>query len=250
MVARPLSQKILMSQTRILEWYSAWDGECYVSFSGGKDSTVLAYLVACVLNSMDNPYFLHLLFLDTGLEFPEIRKFTKEYTEWLREQFPRVEIHLDIERPKMRFDEVIKTWGYPIISKEVAQKIHEARSKPGGAVWNQLHGTYVSKNGKTNQANMQKWQYLLDAPFKVSHRCCYAMKKNPAKCYERRTKRKPLIATMAEESFLRQSKWMKTGCNAFDGDRPTSNPMMPWTEQDVLHFLREYKIPFSLAQTR
>ena len=38
--------KIQVSQTRILEWYKAWDGKVYVSFSGGKDSTVLADLAA------------------------------------------------------------------------------------------------------------------------------------------------------------------------------------------------------------
>ena len=37
----PLDRKILVTQARILEWHMRWDGEVYVSFSGGKDSTVL-----------------------------------------------------------------------------------------------------------------------------------------------------------------------------------------------------------------
>ena len=245
LMKRPLAQKVLMAQTRIQEWYYAWDGQCYVSFSGGKDSTVLSYLAASVLHNMGCPYPLYLLYLDTGLEYPEIRKFTKEYVEWLKSKFPGLEVVLEVERPKLRFDEVIKLWGYPYPSKEVAMKIHEARSKPGGASWNQLHGTYLSKNGKTNRKSVTNWKFLLDAPFKISHRCCYVMKKNPAKRYERRTKRKPIVGMMAEESFARKAKWLQTGCNAFDGDRPTSNPIMSWTQQDILRFIKDNQIFFS-----
>ena len=41
----PLIVKIRKSQLRIKEWYEHFDGNVYVSFSGGKDSTVLAHLV-------------------------------------------------------------------------------------------------------------------------------------------------------------------------------------------------------------
>ena len=41
----PLRAKALMSQNRIREWYQHWHGDVCVSFSGGKDSTVLAHLV-------------------------------------------------------------------------------------------------------------------------------------------------------------------------------------------------------------
>lgn len=45
MQSLPLEAKIKMSQQRILEWYEKFDGAVYVSFSGGKDSTVLKHLV-------------------------------------------------------------------------------------------------------------------------------------------------------------------------------------------------------------
>lgn len=41
----PLEAKIILTQRRIREWYEAWEGEVYVSFSGGKDSTVLLHLM-------------------------------------------------------------------------------------------------------------------------------------------------------------------------------------------------------------
>ena len=67
----PLERKMQITQTRLIEWYTAWDGKCYVSFSGGKDSTVLADQAAKVCKMLG--YKLVLWFSDTGLEYPEIK---------------------------------------------------------------------------------------------------------------------------------------------------------------------------------
>lgn len=74
--------KEIISCGKIEEWYTAWSGECYVSFSGGKDSAVLAYLVAKWLSSFHvPPYPLTLVFVNTGLEYPEIQRFATKYLE-------------------------------------------------------------------------------------------------------------------------------------------------------------------------
>lgn len=41
-----LDDKVITSVEKLDEWYTACGGQCYASFSGGKDSTVLAYLAA------------------------------------------------------------------------------------------------------------------------------------------------------------------------------------------------------------
>lgn len=41
----PLDLKVEMTKARIKEWYEHYDGQVYVSFSGGKDSTVLLHIV-------------------------------------------------------------------------------------------------------------------------------------------------------------------------------------------------------------
>ncbi len=109
--ALPLWRKIQITQARIIEWYQHFDGKVFVSFSGGKDSTVLLHIARQIFPEIPA------VFSDTGLEYPEIRAFVKtfEYTE--------------IVRPSMSFNEVITTYGYPIISKEVAEAIHYARRK-------------------------------------------------------------------------------------------------------------------------
>ena len=70
--ALPLEVKILKSQQRIREWVEHFgiDG-VYISFSGGKDSTVLLDLVRSVYSEVPA------VFSDTGLEFPEIRDFVR-----------------------------------------------------------------------------------------------------------------------------------------------------------------------------
>lgn len=72
--ALPLSLKVRLTQQRIREWVNHYgvDG-IYVSFSGGKDSTVLLHLVRDMFPDVVG------VFCDTGLEFPEIRQFVRTF---------------------------------------------------------------------------------------------------------------------------------------------------------------------------
>ena len=99
-------------------------------------------------------------------------------------------------------------------------------------------------DGKKSPFCTEKWQFLYNAPFRISLKCCDAMKKRPVHRYEKETGRKPILATMAFESRLRESAWLRSGCNAFDSERPRSTPITFWTEQDVLHYLKNNKIPY------
>lgn len=105
----PLERKIQISQARIIEWYNHYHGNVVVSFSGGKDSTVLLHLVRSIFPNVKA------VFSNTGLEYPEIQKHVMSID------------NVDIVRPTMRFDEVISTYGYPLIGKEVAEAIFYAR---------------------------------------------------------------------------------------------------------------------------
>jgi 3'-phosphoadenosine 5'-phosphosulfate sulfotransferase (PAPS reductase)/FAD synthetase len=70
------------------------------------------------------------------------------------------------------------------------------------------------------------------------------MKKKPAKAYEKLSKRKPYIGSMASESKLRYQQWIRYGCNSFDKKRIASNPLAFWTEQDILHYIKDYNVPY------
>ena len=109
MQSLPLEAKIIMTQQRIRQWYEYWDGQVYVSFSGGKDSTVLKHIVDGMYDDVPA------LFVNTGLEYPEIQKFAMSQK------------NVVTVRPEMRFDEVIKKYGYPAISKDISNCIFWAK---------------------------------------------------------------------------------------------------------------------------
>ena len=97
--------------------------------------------------------------------------------------------------------------------------------------------------GKKSAFNKVKWLPLCrDTQFPISHSCCSVMKKSPMNSYQRKNKVKPFLGTMAEESRLREQAWVRHGCNAFDSNKPTSQPMSFWTEQNVLAYIKEHGI--------
>lgn len=246
LLALPLEDKIVTSWEKIDQWYTAWGGQCYVSFSGGKDSTVLAYLAARYLASFRTPPWpLNLVFVNTGLEYPEIQRFVNEYADWLRKEFPHVTVNLVRLRPKMNIRQVVTKYGYSVVSKDVASCIENARQNPDGRRMKRLRGEDMRKDGQPSVYNCEKWEYLLYAPFNISDRCCAAMKKAPAKTYEHKTGQQATTAVMAEESRLRMTCWLKAGCNAFEGKRPMGKPMSFWTEQDVLRFIVDHQLPYA-----
>ncbi len=219
----PIFEKIRWSKERIWDFYTHFDGAVYVSLSGGKDSTVLLHIVRSVF-----PY-TPAVFVDTGLEYPEIRSFvrTHENVTWLK--------------PRMSFTKVIEKYGYPVISKEQAQYICEYRTTKSEKLKNIRWNGNKYGQGKISE----KWKYLTEAPFKISHKCCDIMKKNPIRKYEKESGRFALIGTMASESRIRMVYYLKNGCNAFELNRPRSMPISIWTEKDIWEYIKLFDVPYS-----
>ena len=219
----PLDVKILMTERRIHEYYTGYGsigyGNAYVSFSGGKDSTVLLAIARKLYPD------IRACFCNTGLEYPEIQSFVKRHE------------NIDIVRPTLRFDEVISQYGYPLISKEVSQAIYYARmiGQKKSSKWgrNELLGIREGRFSKE-----QFMPIASDAPFKISHYCCNVNKKAPLDKYARKNGLHPIVATMAEESARRTTSWLRTGCNSFEC-KIQSKPMSFWLEQDVLRYIIE-----------
>lgn len=269
MQSLPLNAKIQMTERRIAEWVDEYgvDG-VYVSFSGGKDSTVLLSIARRLYPG------IKAVFVDTGLEYPEVRRFVKQFD------------NVDWIRPKKTFKEVIEKHGYPFISKEVSECVYGARKflRAGGgdeSFYRKLHGYgeyEKSKSGKITSIensedwasipvrvkilygamtkgnipggdrsafNCERYKFFIDCPWEISAECCKIMKKAPVHTYARKTKRKPITAQMASESRLRTQQWIKNGCNGFSMKSPISNPMSFWTEQDVLLYIYENKLPIA-----
>lgn len=245
--ALPLELKVRKTQERIREWvnYYGEDG-VYVSFSGGKDSTVLLHIVRQMYPSVEA------VFCDTGLEFSELRKFAKSFDK------------VTVEHPKMRFDEVIRTYSYPFIGKKQADTISGARNSLRKSVYSlRLMECGVSveeakemglklpsddllnryENAcKDSKFVMKKYKPLLFVDFAISHYCCNVMKKSPMGKFQKVNEKLPITAQTTEESMLREVQWLKNGCNAFEAKHKISNPMSFWTEQDILRYIKQYDL--------
>lgn len=224
----PLEAKIVMSQQRIKQWYEHWDGQVYVAFSGGLDSTVLLHLVR------DKYPDVPAIFNNTGVEFPEIVKFVKSTK------------NVTFTRPKKKFHQIIKDYGYPVVSKRMAQYIHEVQHARGETATKRLRLTGYRTDGSYSPLGRisKKWLPLCDAPFRTSDRCCHWLKKKPAK-QAAKVYGKAILGIRTPESKQREQNYLMRGCNAYDLKSPRSWPMAAWSHQDVWDYIHKYDIPYS-----
>ena len=152
----PLEAKVNHAKQVIKQYLDYYEDMCYVSFSGGLDSTVLVDIAIQVYKNIP------IVYVDTGLEYPENRDFVKTFGDrviWLK--------------PKMTFKQVIEKYGYPVISKEQSSFIEEYRNTKSEKLKNIRINGNKSGRGKISKKHL----YLLDAPFKISDKCCDYIKK-------------------------------------------------------------------------
>lgn len=213
----PLEAKIAFSQQRIREFYTQLEGEVYVAFSGGKDSTVLLSLVRDLYPSVTA------VFCNTGQDFPEVRKFVNSTPNVIK------------LKTLMPFKQVVEEYGWPVLSKKTASALS----------YLQKMGKEGPKVDKYKELVAERWWFLKDAPFKISDHCCNLLKKRPSAMYEKATGKKPILGMLASDSDQRELHYMKRGgCNTFNRNC-SSWPLAIWTERDIWEYLKKYNVPYS-----
>lgn len=223
-----LNQKIDHSLGAIEAFISHTGRTPFVSYSGGKDSTILLDLARRYIDKE-----MKAVFCNTGNEYPEIVRFVRN-TE-----------NVTIIRPKYTFRQVIEKYGFPLISKEQAQGIRQAKTTRSEKLRNiRLHGTDRNR-GWVSGKIADRWQYLIDEPFMVSEKCCECLKKRPLARYVKQSGEVPLIGTMAVESILRKQQYIRRGgCNSFNGKNAASYPLSIWTDVDIWNYIRMFNVPY------
>lgn len=215
-----LEQKIDHSLGVIDQFISRLNGQVYVGFSGGKDSTVLLDL--CRIIKPD----IKAVFCNTGNEYPDIVRFVRELKN--TEGY-----NIEIIYPELKPREVFEKYGFPLVSKSVSAIIGKVRRNPNGKVYQ----NFVVKRESIFKLP-EKWSFLLTERFDVSEKCCYNLKKKPFHKYHIESGLYPISGEMADESIQRQMKYLQAGgCNQF-GDITMSKPLSIWLEDDIWKYIK------------
>ena len=136
----PLEMIEYFSDLIIKQWYDYWEGQVYVAVSG-KDSEVLLHRVRRLYPDVPG------VFVDTGLEYPEIRAFIKTLDNivWMK--------------PKMNFKQVLEKYGFPVLSKEISMGFDRYRNTKDPVQKDlRINGGINPTSGKKQQRSIPiKW---------------------------------------------------------------------------------------------
>lgn len=158
--------------------------------------------------------------------------------------------------------EVIKEFGFPVLSKEIAGKIMhlqkptEKNATIRHAIITGETGEYGGFRSGTRMQLPMKWLKLFGgadaegaalgykaAPFKVSDRCCYYLKEKPCDDWAKAHNSVPYLGLMASEGGRREKALMMHGCNYFGESTIRSAPFAIFNRQDILRLAVDLDVP-------
>lgn len=197
----------------------------YISFSGGKDSTVVHHLVDMAIPKNKIPR----VFINTGIEYNEIVKFVKS----MAEQDDRVVML----KPSQPIKPTLEKYGYPFKSKEYSEKLSQFQRSGVSP--------YIKRFLEKKEfgcPEMLRYQFTNEFNIPISRECCRKMKKEPAKKWAKQNGKSIVITGMrAEEGGTRAN--MK-GCIITDknGELKKFHPLVKVTDEWEEWFIKQYKI--------
>lgn len=223
-----LESKIIQTKYLIRQTVNEFGlDKVYISYSGGKDSTVLSHIAKSLY-----PNILH-LFANTTNEYPE----TLQHIKWEREKNNTnliTVIPQDRKGNIWTFKKVVEYYGYPMYSKRVSNAIrtyHHALS----AQTKQNSLDYINRNFK-------KYSKYKELP--ISDKCCDKLKKEPLRRKAKELGLKcAILGILASESYQREKDWLEFGCNVFHERKENqSRPLSFWNEEDILEYIEKYHV--------
>lgn len=227
-----LDKKINHALKRIREFHEVQKGKTYISFSGGKDSTVLLHLVRSLYPDTIA------VFSNTTNEYSEILKFVKETKNVIT------------INPKMTFNETIVKFGFPLVSKKTARAITDLReNKSTTKNVRNLYLTGLNRKGVycPTYKLAKKWYPLFEeVDFNITNKCCDILKKEPMIRFKKETGLKSYVGTQVSEGGYRKQSWLDSGCNIINGTNDDiSRPLSIFTEKDIWEYIKRFSIPYS-----
>ncbi len=233
----PYEVKVKMTERRLSEFITYYgESGVVVSISGGLDSTAAMHFIHERYPNVEAVSVM-------GIECRDnIKMVMKIRDEWGVKVTP--------VPPRMSQKAVLKEYGYPVVSKRSAKSLsHLQNPTEKNANSRRLALTGITNEGRYAKTWVlpKKWHFLINAPFKISNKCCYYMKETPVQDWIRKNDKASIVCTLVEESQSRLNGYCKRGgCNSFEG-QGESTPFSFWTRQDILRYLYENHIEISKA---
>lgn len=192
----------------------------YISFSGGKDSTVLHHLIDEAIPGNKIPR----VFINTGIEYEFIRKYVID----LKQRDDRFVIF----NSNVNITKMLQDKGYPFKSKEHSCKLAMYQSK---GINTKSIERYLDDNNSFKWPDKLKYQFTDEFDLKISDKCCYELKKHPIQRYEKESGRNiSILGLRMGEGGQRANH---EGCVVFDSSHelkkfkplnPCSNEFIEW----------------------
>lgn len=186
----------------------------YIAFSGGKDSTMLHYLIDEALPGNKIPR----VYSNTGIELIEIRKFVFDFKD-KDERFV-------ILQPKKNITKTLQEYGYPFKSKMHSNWVK--RFQKNGMNWamhNYLQDEQATKKLYRPCPNVLKYQFSENFKLKISDMCCYYLKEEPMIRYSKENNKPIFIDGIMREEGGRRAF---SNCLSMDGNKVKSfHPLSP-----------------------
>lgn len=225
------------------------EGNAYLSFSGGKDSTALSRLLDMALPGNRIPR----VFIDTGIEYLDVKAFVASLME-KDDRFVAI-------KPSAPVKQVLERYGYPFKSKEHSCELRSYQNglKRGVEGYRTSAAHYLGLENSRKMVKCPKslkYQFSPDFKLKVSDQCCQKMKKDSAKRYEKESGRRIAITgMMRSEGGERKG----IGCVLTDGKgrlkrfHPLAKVAQEWEDEFIkregIVLCRLYYPPFGFART-
>lgn len=237
----PYEAKVRHAELRAREFYDELNGHCHVSVGGLDSITLLLFLRSM---HIDVPAISVSVLEDKSIQI-------------IHKQLGVIGLS-----PIKSKVEVLQEFGYPVLSKETANKIALLQNPTDKnitvrhAIITGETGEYGGYRKNTRMKMSDKWLKKFGgadpegaalgyaaAPFRVSDKCCYYLKEKPCDDYAKQHKSYPYLGLMASEHGRREKSLMINGCNYYGKTTTRSAPFAIFSRQDLLQLAIDLKVP-------
>lgn len=200
----------------------------YISYSGGKDSTILSELVDMSIPTNTIPR----VYSNTGIELDMIEKFVLDKS--LKDS------RIIMLKPSISIKETLEKYGYPFKNKIHAHCVHLYQNEPDRNMWKGYTGQRPEHWHSRECPKILKYQFTPNFNIKISDKCCYYMKELPLIKWARENNKKySMIGLMQEEGGRR----MRSSCLVFKGKKLNKfQPMVSLTKEWEEWFINKFDI--------